>query len=118
MSEVIDETLLYQLLGERIRGRRGELRFSQETLAQALGLVRTSITNIESGTQRPPVHLLYAIAQALHVEVQTLFPSGPEVAITKSVPEETVVVGDESVDVPPKTASFIREVIKEVENKR
>ena len=117
MSEVIDETLLYQLLGERIRGRRDELRFSQETLAQALGLVRTSITNIESGTQRPPVHLLYAIAEALHIEVQTLFPSGREVAITKS-PEKTVVVGDESVDVPPKTASFIREVVEEVKNKK
>jgi transcriptional regulator with XRE-family HTH domain len=56
----------YKALGARIREiRRGKL--SQEQLAKAANLSRTSIVNIESGRQKLLVHNLFQISKALKV---------------------------------------------------
>lgn len=47
---------------------------SQDDLAKAVSLTRTSITNLESGRQQVPLHTLYAIAENLHCHVFDLLP--------------------------------------------
>ena len=72
------ETLLYQLIGERVRARRGSL--TQTQLAERVGLGRTSITNLESGAQRMPLHYLVRIAEALDADVCDFIPTREELA--------------------------------------
>jgi transcriptional regulator with XRE-family HTH domain len=51
---------------------------SQAALAKAVGLSRTSITNIEQGRQPVNIHTLYAMADILGVEVGDLLPPSPK----------------------------------------
>jgi transcriptional regulator with XRE-family HTH domain len=63
--------------GTRVRRARQAQGRSQAALAAAVGLTRSSIANIETGRQRPPVHVALLIAGALGVRVDQLLPSGP-----------------------------------------
>lgn len=53
----------------RLRERRG---MTQAELAERVGLGRTSMTNLESGKQNPPLSLLPVLARALGVEPERL----------------------------------------------
>lgn len=109
----IDMDQLYQIVGQRIRQRREKSVpfISQAELATALALERTSITNIERGTQRAPLNVLYEICAKLELEITDLLPSIGEVAISGSIGEE-VVVGKKSVSLSPKTAQFVETLKK------
>jgi transcriptional regulator with XRE-family HTH domain len=66
--------MIYVIVGRRIRALREKKRFTQGELAQATGLTRTSITNLEAGMQRPPLETLYRIAKVFEVEIGALIP--------------------------------------------
>lgn len=68
------ESELYEELGRLVRQHRERLGMSQEVLAQAIELSRTSVANIETGRQRIPLHHLYRLARALKVEAGALLP--------------------------------------------
>lgn len=74
-----DSERLYELVGQNVARRRQEARFSQTRLAQQCGLARGSIANIESGNQRPTLHTLCSIADALRVDMRSLLPSPNEI---------------------------------------
>lgn len=65
---------LYEAVGERVSAARRGSGLSQAKLAEAVGLTRASVVNIERGRQRAPLHLLWQIAAALGVEVTRLIP--------------------------------------------
>lgn len=65
---------LYTAIGERIRDARVRLGLTQEALGDLVGIGRTSITNIERGQQRLPVHLLISVAVALGQRPADLIP--------------------------------------------
>jgi transcriptional regulator with XRE-family HTH domain len=65
---------LYVDIGARVRAARVTAGRSQDDLAQAVSLTRTSITNLESGRQQVPLHTLYAIAENLGCHVFDLLP--------------------------------------------
>ena len=67
---------LYAAVGVRVREARRSQKMSQEDLANRVGLTRTSITNVEAGRQKLPLHTLFAIAEALGMEAKELLPSG------------------------------------------
>jgi transcriptional regulator with XRE-family HTH domain len=67
---------LFIIIGEKIKKHRGNL--SQEKLAEAIGLSRASIANIETGRQHPPIETLWDIATALKVDPHMLLPSAEE----------------------------------------
>jgi transcriptional regulator with XRE-family HTH domain len=69
---------LYAEIGRRVRRARMRREWTHLDLAQAVGLTRSSIANLEAGRQRPPVHIALLITQALDVPVDELLPSGPE----------------------------------------
>lgn len=67
-EERADERAVYEHVGAKIRARRQELQLTQQELAAAVLLNRTSITNIEAGRQALSVASLLSIADALSTE--------------------------------------------------
>lgn len=89
---MIDELRLYKTMGQNIRelrlakqGSNGAL--TQAELAKAVGLERTSITNLEKGSQKVPLHVLYAVCRALNVDVADVLPPLSEVTRRESTPQ-------------------------------
>lgn len=76
-----DKDRFYKHVGEKIRAARGK-RLSQEALATAIGLTRTSVSNIENGRQKMLLHTLVDLAAALNVDPARLLPD-------RHVPPET-----------------------------
>ena len=70
----------YLEIGRRVRSAREHCGITQEVLAHAIGLSRTSLTNIECGRQKILVHTLNQIASLVGVSIQELLPvSGKKV---------------------------------------
>lgn len=112
----INEELLYRRIGERLKHRREELGLKQGQLAEAVGLLRTSITNIESGRQRPPIHLLYALCAALNLEAADVLPASEEMSRPITVPVGEIVkgrVGGGITDVPQRSAAILQQLLSE-----
>lgn len=78
--------VFYRELGERLRAQRERLHMTQEELAISVGLTRVSITNIESGKQKPLPHTLFQIAEHLAVPVSDLFPAQQSASSDPLVP--------------------------------
>lgn len=64
----------YRKLGENIKKAREKIGLKQSSFAQTLQISRASIVNLEKGRQRPPLHLLYEIANATKVSFSDLMP--------------------------------------------
>ncbi len=103
----VNEALLYRGIGSRLREQRTKSGVTQGQLAKEVGVLRTSITNIEAGRQKVPLHLLYKICTALEVEVVEILPTNAEIAQPSTVPVE--LDGDVR-HVPPKTAEALRQL--------
>lgn len=67
-------TNYYILLGENIKRAREIAKLTQLDLANALGLSRVSIVNIEKGRQRPMPHHLNMISTFLQCSIDEIFP--------------------------------------------
>jgi len=65
----------YEAFGERVRKARAAQGLNQQELGSAVGLNRTSISNIEKGRQRVALHMLFEFAAALRVEPESLLPA-------------------------------------------
>lgn len=77
MKDTLKQNLFYQQLGKNIREHRNRLKLSQDRLAKLVGLTRTSLTNIESGRQRPPLHVFCELLEYLKVDASELLPRRP-----------------------------------------
>jgi len=73
--------------GERLKGCRAQAapRFSQQMIATALEVSRTSVSNIENGRHRIFLDQVYAAARALRVPVASLLPSEEDLVSSPSV---------------------------------
>jgi transcriptional regulator with XRE-family HTH domain len=69
-----DNRTFYRDFGQRLTNIRNEAGVTQEALADAVGLSRTSITNVEKGRQPVQLHLVVKIAEILGVTVARLLP--------------------------------------------
>lgn len=69
---------IYEQIGGIIRSLRRRADQPQEALAGQLGISRATLANIETGRQRVLIHQLYAIAQALRVDLMDLLPQPAE----------------------------------------
>jgi transcriptional regulator with XRE-family HTH domain len=106
----INESELYKRLGAQLRERRQLQGMSQIQLAKAVGLLRTSITNIEAGRHRLPIHVLYQLCQVLKIEVTALLPPSAEIEQAETVPMRIAGV---TTEVSPKAAAFLRQELEE-----
>jgi len=76
---------LYEDFGLRLRDARRKAGMTQAALAARVGVSRTSVTNIERGSQHISLHMLFALALALGLKPAQLLPS-------ETTPEEDVTV--------------------------
>ncbi len=105
----VDERELYRMVGKQLRERREKLKLSQNTIADDVGVQRTSITNIESGRQKPPLHLLYSICLALKIELADILPKTGDVELRNVVDVE---VNRETKQMPPRAAHLLEQMMK------
>lgn len=105
----VDERELYRTVGRQLRERREKLKLSQHTIADDVGVQRTSITNIESGRQKPPLHLLYSICLALKIELADVLPKTGDVELHKVV---NVEVNKVTKQMPPRAAHLLEQMMK------
>lgn len=61
-------------LGRKIQKIRKEKGFTQEKLAEKVGVSTTWIGYIETGYRRPNLKMVYKIASALSIKVKDIFP--------------------------------------------
>jgi transcriptional regulator with XRE-family HTH domain len=111
----IDRDKLYREIGRRIRAIREECnpKLTQSELADKLGVERTSITNIEQGTQRATLHLLYSLAQRLQIPLEKLLPALDDKRIfqTGEITNLTEVrLGRKSKSVPNEVKLFVEKI--------
>ena len=105
-----DTERIYLLVGQKVERQRREAKYSQTQLAQNCGLSRGSIANIESGNQRPTLHTLWSIADALNVDVHSFFPSRDEFQSNESdvaTPKITSWLKEEAEKSQMQVNSFI-----------
>lgn len=93
MRRIPDSETLYVLVGQHLARKRGEANLTQTQLANLCGLTRGSIANIERGNQRPTLHTLWSLAEALDVEVNSLLPSPEEFRMCQETAASYVVTG-------------------------
>ena len=60
-------------LCNRLRERRNQREWTQEALAQAVGVTRQTIIAVEQGKHEPSVRLALEIARALGDSIEDLF---------------------------------------------
>ncbi|MGH3169799.1 MAG: helix-turn-helix domain-containing protein [Trebonia sp.] len=80
LTRVVDD--LARLVGERLRAARRDRGISLGTLADAAGIGKGSLSEIENGIRNPTLSTLYALAGALGVPLATLLAerSGARIA--------------------------------------
>ncbi|AMO82895.1 helix-turn-helix domain-containing protein [Obesumbacterium proteus] len=67
------KTELHIKFGKRVRELRKALGWSQEEFADRCGLDRTYVSGIERGIRNPTLQIIGIIAEALNVEISSLF---------------------------------------------
>lgn len=70
----MDVNALHRHIGGIIRGRRKQLKMTQEELANRMATSRAALANIETGRQNVLVHQLYSFAKHLGLRVEDLLP--------------------------------------------
>lgn len=75
--DTTEERRINEVIGQIIREVRISRNVTQDDLAQAIGLSRTSVVNMENRKQGVTLETLYAIAFALDVSVRELLPMEP-----------------------------------------
>jgi transcriptional regulator with XRE-family HTH domain len=79
---MIDRNQFYIELGARLRAKRETAGLKQSDIAEAVGISRTSLTNIECGRQRLLVDQLSMICTRLGTSPEEIIPG--EIAAPKS----------------------------------
>lgn len=79
-------------VGRLVRRERDRARLTQEDLADAVDLGRTSITNIEQGNQTVTLWLALRLAAALNCPLTALIPSGETASLPSDMPPRTTAL--------------------------
>lgn len=65
-------TLDYTEIGQRIRKYRKQMNFSQEELAEKIGISTTHMSHIETGSTKLSLPVLVELAKSLNVKTDSL----------------------------------------------
>lgn len=116
---MIDEGRLYQALGASLKKNRESnlptrRRLTQAELAREVGLERTSITNIENGNQKVPLHVLYRICEVLQVSIAEVLPPVADIRAIEYVAElQDLTIGGRTQSVPLALKQKIEQLISQ-----
>lgn len=95
---------IYPEIGKKIKKFRENRKWTQAQLAEAVGLNRISVTNIENGRNKIFVHTLLSFCYALNINPIDLLPSKTNNQIDLEVH-----------GLKNKEKKWINEIVKEVE---
>ena len=73
MSDYVDA--FYQSLGKLVQKKREEKGFTQEIVANALGINRATLANLEGGTHQMLTHRFFELCLILELTPESLFSS-------------------------------------------
>ncbi|WP_298117561.1 helix-turn-helix transcriptional regulator [Flavobacterium sp.] len=105
-------TILYQIVGERIKKRRESIGLNQNDLSEKINIGRSSISNIEKGRQQPTLHTLFEICKVLDMDVQTILPTYAEVQEkTSSNTNDLYTIFLENIDVTDNSRKVIENIL-------
>lgn len=101
-------SILYEVLGARIKARREELGINQNELSDNSGIGRTSISNIEQGRQKPPLSVIYQICNVLNIDVLQVLPSFTDIQQQINFSQESFLKSYlDNLDIDKKTMKEI-----------
>ncbi len=104
---MLTEDEIYVAVGEKVRAARLARHLTQDQLSDRIGLERSSVANIERGSQRLPIHVLYRISAALDFPFVDLLPPSPsKTEVIKSVSVD-ISKGLRNVAVPEGVANVL-----------
>jgi len=106
---VIDESKLYGQIASQLKEERANKKISQDRVAEALGMSRTSVINFEKGTQRISLHLLYMYCELLSLSIHELLPSVSDVTAVSS---ESFDLAKEKLKESPTTRAVLEKYRK------
>lgn len=109
---------LYKILGARIKKVRQDKSMSQDDLSEKINISRTSIVNIEQGRQKPPLHVIYKLADVLDIEPHDLLPTLTELKDQPSsskLDATTLDMVDKKTEGNTEARRKLLEVIKQIE---
>jgi len=75
----MNSDVINKLIGDRIATLRKQNKLSQQSLADSLGIARTSIGNMEKGRHQTSLNMIYRLADFFKVKIDSLLPSIHEV---------------------------------------
>lgn len=108
-------SVLYSILGRRLKDQREDLGLSQLEVSQKISenypLKRSSISNIENGRQQAPIHILYEYCRVLNIDVQTILPTYAEVKSLIKVSEPKIDKFINSMEIDDKLRAQINSAI-------
>ena len=108
VAMLVNDSELHKHIGEALREHRKQAGMTQLELAKKVGLLRTSITNIEAGRQKAPLHVIYNICIALDIEVCAVLPTNAEAVQIDMIEIE---IQGKKKSVPPKAARLLKELL-------
>ncbi|WP_165948141.1 helix-turn-helix transcriptional regulator [Burkholderia pyrrocinia] len=113
---MIDDQLLYKTIGSKVRDLRENAaggRKTQAELAELVGLERTSITNIEKGVQKVPLHVLYRICSVFDVPLNEVLPALEQIQqpTVEKPAFEQFAFGEQLIQTTPKVKELLHALL-------
>jgi transcriptional regulator with XRE-family HTH domain len=106
---------LYDELGRRVRRWRERQSMTQDRLATAAGVSRSSVANIEAGRQATPLHVVLALAEVLQCELADLIPSHDALFALETArgltPQVVTIGGEHAAALPPQAARLVSHLL-------
>jgi transcriptional regulator with XRE-family HTH domain len=113
MSDLFNSTL-----GGRIRALRDQLNFSQEKLAQSIGINRVSLSQIENGERKISVEELTKLAKLFNISLDNLLDLKAEIKVELATEtDDSPVEEPVRISVPQKRVDKFKEVLLYILNK-
>ena len=99
-------------IGERIKRWRLEKQFTQEALAEELGMTKSAYSKIERGDTDANVSRILQIAKALEVNVCAFFEDQPRFSLVRENRDPYGYASKEEVE---QLSKSIQELLREIE---
>lgn len=84
-----------------------EKKVTQKALADAIGIERSTLTNILLGNQRPPIYVIYRICDFFSVPLDMVLPKIDDISGPKPGQE---MLGPDGIKLPPRISSVVNDL--------